>query len=236
MPMNLPNQITLGRLLLAAVFFAVLSTYSAGRGAEDAWKLSAAFCVFLAAALSDVLDGWLARRLRQVTAFGRVLDPVVDKVMVCGAFVFFSSDAFFDPARAVNVSGVAPWMVIVILLREFTVSVLRAFSESHGDSFAANWVGKLKMFVQSATVCVVLGVLAWFPQPLANLRVACVWLTVAVTAASCAAYLHRGRSLVFPPAGSRRPRSAPGAADAGSAAPSPAAAAARSASTRAASC
>lgn len=195
MSINVPNQITLARLLLTGVFFVLLSLYSAQHGARDAWKLEWAFWVFLLAALSDVVDGWLARLLRQVTAFGRVVDPIVDKVMVCGAFVFFASDVFYDPGCGQNLTGVAPWMVVVILLREFTVSAIRAFSEARGVDFAARWEGKLKMFVQSATVCVVLGVLAWYPQTLAWLRAACVWLTVAVTAWSILAYLKRGAGL-----------------------------------------
>ncbi|RMF81884.1 MAG: hypothetical protein D6744_06650, partial [Planctomycetota bacterium] len=108
--MSIPNQITLGRLVLAIGFFVLLSFFSAGRIAETHWVLSAAFWVFLVAALGDVLDGWLARRLNQVTTFGRVVDPVVDKVMICGAFIFFCSSNFVDPATQRNISGVAPWM------------------------------------------------------------------------------------------------------------------------------
>lgn len=196
MAISVPNQITLARLLLTGVFFALLSLYSVSRPG-DAWMLSAAFWVFLVAAISDVVDGWLARTLKQVTSFGRIVDPVVDKVMVCGAFVFFAGWQFHDAARGVNVTGVAPWMVVIILLREFAVSAIRSFSEAQGDDFAANWVGKLKMFVQSATVCVVLGVLAWHPVSLAWLRETCVWLTVIVTTASLLAYLGRARAILL---------------------------------------
>jgi len=201
MRINIPNQITLGRLVLAIVFFALLSFYSP---ADDGrrWILSACFWVFLIAALSDIVDGWLARTWKQVTSFGRICDPVVDKVMVCGAFVFFGSDLFYGPdpqnsQKLTNITGVQPWMVVVILLRELLVSAIRSFSEAHGTSFAATWVGKLKMFVQSAAVCVVLGVLAWYPDSLAWLRVACVWLTVVVTGLSIIAYLNRARLFVL---------------------------------------
>lgn len=195
MRMNVPNQITLGRLGLAIVFFVLLSLFSAERLAQDRWLLAAAFWVFLLAVVTDVIDGLLARAWRQETAFGRVLDPVVDKVIVCGAFLFLASDHFYDRARGVNISGVQPWMVVVILLRELLVSALRMHSESQGQSFAASWAGKLKMFVQSVTICVVLGHLAWYEQlePLARLF---VWLTVIVTLLSIASYLHRARLLL----------------------------------------
>jgi len=201
MRINVPNQITLGRLVLAILFFGLLSFYSPTAAGRQ-WILPACFWVFLVAAISDVVDGWLARTWKQVTSFGRICDPVVDKVMVCGAFAFFASDLFTtanpDHAdRLTNITGVQPWMVIVILLRELLVSAIRSFSEARGTSFGATWVGKLKMFIQSATVCVVLGVLAWFPQSLAWLRETCVWLTVIATGLSIVAYVRRARAFVL---------------------------------------
>lgn len=195
MNINIPNQITLARLAMALLFFALLGYYAPSP--ERAWLLDVCFWLFLVAALSDVLDGYLARTWGQVTAFGRVVDPVVDKVMVCGAFLYFASDLFHDPVSGRNLTGVAPWMVVLVLLRELLVSALRSFSEAQGNDFAANWIGKLKMFVQSATVCVVLGVLAWYPQTLSWLRVLCVWLTVIVTTMSIAGYLHRARGFIL---------------------------------------
>jgi len=196
MPINIPNQITLGRLALAIVFFGLLTSYSAG-SKDPSWVLPVSFWVFLIAALSDIVDGWLARSWNQVTAFGRVVDPVVDKVIVCGAFVFFAGGAFHDPQTGANVTGVAPWMVVLILLRELLVSAVRSFVESSGKSFAANWVGKAKMFVQSATACVILGSLAWFPETLSWLRVGCVWATVIITTMSIVTYLLRAKDVIL---------------------------------------
>lgn len=201
MRINLPNQITLARLALIVVFFALLTMYQAGADANRHWLLSVCFWIFLVCALGDVLDGYLARALGQVTAFGRVLDPVVDKVMVCGAFVYFAGSGFVAPGSGTNVTGVAPWMVVVVLAREFLVSAIRALSESSGASFAATWPGKLKMFVQSATVCIVLGVLAWY-EDLAfwrSVRIVAVWATVIVTAISALQYMYRARELVLSP-------------------------------------
>lgn len=126
-----------------------------------------------------------------------MVDPVVDKVMVCGAFIFFCGAPFYDPTTHTTTTGVAPWMAVVVLLRELFVSAIRAFSESQGADFSAVWVGKFKMTVQAATVCIVLGVLAWFEDTLAWLRITSVWLTVIVTALSIITYARRVRATVF---------------------------------------
>jgi len=196
MRVNIPNQITLGRLVLAIVFFVLLSFYSPADPGRQ-WLLSVCFWVVLVAVLSDMVDGWLARTWKQVTSFGRICDPVADKVVVCGAFVFFASGVFYDSETQQNVSGVQPWMVVLILVRELLVSAIRSFAEAQGTDFAAIWVGKAKMFVQSASVCVILGVLAWYPETLAWLRVLCVWVTVVVTALSIIAYVNRARAFVL---------------------------------------
>jgi CDP-diacylglycerol--glycerol-3-phosphate 3-phosphatidyltransferase len=196
MRVNIPNQITLGRLVLAIVYFGLLSLYSPA-DPQRHWLLTACFWIFLVAVLTDILDGWLARTWKQVTSFGRICDPVVDKVLVCGAFVFFASGVFYDAETERNISGVQPWMVVLILVRELLVSAIRSFAESQGTEFAAIWVGKAKMFVQSATVCVVLGVLAWYPDTLAWLRILCVWLTVVVTTLSIIAYVNRARAFIL---------------------------------------
>lgn len=196
MRINIPNQITLGRLLLAIVFFAVLSCYKP-LDPNGGWVLSASFWIFLVAVLSDILDGYLARTWKQVTSFGRICDPVVDKVIVCGAFVFFASELFHHPEKNVNLTGVQPWMVVLILVRELLVSAIRSYAESTGEEFAASWIGKAKMFVQSTCVCIILGVLAWYPDSLAWLRVAAVWTTVVVTAFSIIGYIQRARSFIL---------------------------------------
>jgi CDP-diacylglycerol--glycerol-3-phosphate 3-phosphatidyltransferase len=184
--------------LLTFVFFGLLTRYSAAKP-ETQWILATAFWIYLVAALTDLLDGYLARTWKQVTAFGRVMDPVVDKVMVCGAFVFFASSHFAANGR--NIAGVEAWIPVLILLREFLVSAIRSFSESHGVDFAANWVGKIKSFVQFTTVCVILGVLAWFENSLFFwwLRVVCIWATVIITAGSIIAYMQRAHAIVLSP-------------------------------------
>jgi CDP-diacylglycerol--glycerol-3-phosphate 3-phosphatidyltransferase len=195
MRINVPNQITLGRLVLAVLFFALLSWFDASHLDKQRWLLMVSFWVFLVAVVSDIVDGLIARMTDTVTSFGRVVDPVVDKVIVCGAFVLFASHHFWDGST--NITGVAPWMVLVILVRELLVSAVRAHAESAGVDFSASWSGKIKMLVQSVTVCVILGQLAWDLEGLAPVRVALVWLTVIVTALSAVSYVRRAQAFLL---------------------------------------
>lgn len=195
MRINLPNQITLARLALAVVFLALLSWFDAAKLAEQRWLLRVCFWIFLVAAVTDILDGLLARLMSSVTTFGRIVDPVVDKVIVAGAFILFGSHHFWDGGR--NITDVGPWMVVVIVARELLVSAVRTHSESEGREFGASWVGKLKMFVQSATVCVILGQLAWDIAALEPVRTGAVWVTVIITVASAVSYVHRARAFLL---------------------------------------
>ena len=112
--LNLPNQITIARLALAIVFFILLSQYS--QVVPKPWMLDLAATIFVLAAATDFLDGYLARKRGQVTALGRVLDPLVDKVLVCGAFILLAGRPFVD-ATGHNVTEVHAWMVVVIVGR-----------------------------------------------------------------------------------------------------------------------
>lgn len=195
MRINLPNQITIGRLVLAIVFFVFLADYRHGVS-PDYW-LDVTLIIFIVAAISDIVDGWLARRTGEVTSLGRVLDPFVDKVLVCGAYIFYAGPGFVN-GNGHNVTGVWPWMVVLIIARELLVSGLRGFSESQGQAFGANAIGKAKMVTQSVTACFILLVLGYFedvPAMMAAMRV-CVWVTVVVTALSLVAYLARSKHIL----------------------------------------
>ncbi|HPF38848.1 MAG TPA: CDP-diacylglycerol--glycerol-3-phosphate 3-phosphatidyltransferase [Phycisphaerae bacterium] len=151
MRMNLPNQITTARLFLSIGFLILLGVFDWARQSEQIWIMDTAFVVFVIAGLSDILDGHLARKHNQITAFGRILDPFVDKVLVIGAFVMFLGSNF-NTKEGVSASGMEAWMVIIIIARELLVSGLRGFSESQGKSYGANWWGKIKMLLQSITI------------------------------------------------------------------------------------
>jgi CDP-diacylglycerol--glycerol-3-phosphate 3-phosphatidyltransferase len=195
MKISIPNLITLGRLLLTLVVLLLLALFDAGSLESQRWLLLVCFWLCLAVAIGDALDGLVARWLHQETSFGRVIDPVVDKVMICGAFIFFASANFMHEGR--SITSVQPWMVIVIIMRELLVSGIRAHAESSGMDFGAAWAGKFKMFIQSVTVCLILGQLGWKLEGLAPLRVVCIWLTVIVTALSIVAYVRRAHAFLL---------------------------------------
>ncbi len=192
--MNLPNQITVGRFIVSIVFLALMAGYEYEGGDGQLWMLDAAFWLFVVAALSDVLDGYLARKQNQVTSFGRILDPFVDKILVCGAFILLLGCGFVD-GQGRNVTGVAGWMVVVILSRELLVSGLRGFNEATGRPFAANIWGKAKMVVQCVTVPVIIqSVGRWRDiEWIMTARTALIWATIVVTVLSVWAYLVASR-------------------------------------------
>ncbi len=195
MKINLPNQITLSRLVVAIGFFALLAQYSIGASPA---LLYVCLAMFLVAAISDYLDGYYARKRDEVTALGRILDPFVDKVLVCGAFVLLAGPAF-SKGNGANVAGLESWMVVVILGRELLVTGLRGFSESRGVRFGAEFVGKAKMWIQTITVSVLLLTVAIFGgdggATVEIVQRSFVWLTVVVTAASLLTYLIKARDI-----------------------------------------
>lgn len=197
MRINLPNRITLFRLFLAIIFFATLAQYS--QLEPNAALLYVCLIMFLVAAVTDSLDGYFARKQNQVTALGRVLDPFVDKVLVCGAFIFLAGPSFCAE-QGQNITGLQPWMVVVVLGRELLVTALRGFSEARGVRFGSEFVGKAKLWIQTITVSVLLLTVARFSSaggPNVDLvRSVFVWLTVVVTAASLAPYLIKARSIL----------------------------------------
>ncbi len=202
---HVPNAITGSRLLLAAGFFVLLGLYQhEGRG--DPLLLNLAFGVYVVALVSDFFDGYLARRWHVEGAFGRVVDPFVDKVLVLGSFIFFAGSNFVVQETATRVvqtiSGVRPWMVVLILARELLVTSLRGIGEAGGSNFGAAYVGKVKMVVQSTTIMVILVYVNYFQSKPDDVRVpaqwvrdVCIWATVIFTLYSGATYVRRGVAL-----------------------------------------
>ena len=132
--MNLPNGITIFRIALIPIFVALFST---GGQAGAAWSIG----IFLFAAITDLLDGYIARRWRQVTRLGELLDPVADKLLIVSALILL-----------VRYRGVAPWIAIIIIGRESLVSALRAVAYRQGIVIAAEGHGKLKFVFQVAAI------------------------------------------------------------------------------------
>ena len=199
----LPNLITSVRFLLALVFCVLLENYQHTKDGPRV-LLDVAFSIFVFTAVTDILDGYLARRWNQESTFGRILDPLVDKVLVIGAFLYLASDHFavVENGRMVNASHVAVWMVVLILIRELLVTGLRGFSEAQGLAFRATIPGKLKMFVQ----CWAAGATMMITSHLSDLgdsaqvfwsrvRTLSLWAMVLVTFFSMLVYVARARVL-----------------------------------------
>jgi CDP-diacylglycerol--glycerol-3-phosphate 3-phosphatidyltransferase len=157
---RIPNAITMLRILIAGAFFAVLGGY---RYPDQGilWG-NVAIALFVIAAITDFLDGYLARKWDVVSMFGRLMDPFCDKVLVLGAFVYlagtrFSVESWVESDKLFTMaSGVYPWMVVAIIARELLVTSIRDVLESMGHSGGAKWAGKAKMILQSVAVPIVL--------------------------------------------------------------------------------
>lgn len=134
---NVPNLLSLSRIPLTAVLCWVI--------AVEWWTV--ALVTFAVAAFTDWLDGWWARKFNQLTAVGRALDPLTDKVLIASAFIFLIP---------VIDAGIHPWMVAVVVVREVLITGLRGMVEATGRKFGADWFGKLKTVLQCA---VLIGVL-----------------------------------------------------------------------------
>lgn len=195
---HIPNQLTLLRLALAAGFFVCLGTYDIRHQSDTGapWQLYLAIALFVVAAATDALDGFLARRWRVVSKFGRVVDPFADKILILGGFIFLAGPNFSLDSGSLS-TGVYPWMVAVILARELLVTTIRGAYEAEGVDFSANIWGKLKMVLQSIAIPAVIWVVAqnqFDAQPrhwTAWLRDAVVYATVGVTVLSGVPYITR---------------------------------------------
>jgi CDP-diacylglycerol--glycerol-3-phosphate 3-phosphatidyltransferase len=184
---NLPNQLTAGRFVLALVLFALI--------AGEAWLWC--LVVFIAAAVTDYLDGYFARIHNLSSTLGRNLDPLVDKVLICGAYIFLLPLGTREGER-----WLLPWMVTVVVARELIITSLRSFLETQNARFGADWLGKLKMGLQCAALIAIFVALAapdWLSFGEAFFRLArdvCIYGMLAATTLSGLQYLWRAASLL----------------------------------------
>jgi CDP-diacylglycerol--glycerol-3-phosphate 3-phosphatidyltransferase len=135
--LNIPNQLTAARLALSIAVFVLIPLQ----------LYFPALVVFALAAGTDWIDGWWARTYKQVTKLGRVFDPFVDKILICGTFIFLAAENDRDKD-----SGIYAWMAVVVMGREMLVTVLRTMVEQSGGDFSAKMAGKLKMVFQCLAV------------------------------------------------------------------------------------
>ena len=172
--LNVPNLLTLARLVLSVLVFVLIGVR---------WFVPA-MITFIIAASTDWIDGYYARKYGQVTKLGRIFDPFVDKIIICGSFIFLAA----EPR-----SGIASWMAVLVVAREMLVTGLRSFIEQSGSDFSANMSGKLKMVFQCLAVVASLAILmnssantpVWFERAVA----AAVWLAVLSTIQSGTVYI-----------------------------------------------
>lgn len=169
---NVPNSLSMARLVLA-VAVGILIEYQ---------QFTAAWITFIIAASTDFVDGYWARRFNQVTKLGRILDPFVDKIIITAAMVALVG---------VPTSGVAAWMVTVIIGRELLVTSLRGMVEGRGGDFSARWLGKWKMLFQCVAVvaCLMLASSTQPPHWLWWTARVSLWLAVVMTIASGVDYI-----------------------------------------------
>ena len=191
--MNLPNKLTVSRLVLTLAFLFALFI-------EFPWNKTVALLLFSAASITDWLDGAIARSRNLITDFGKLMDPLADKILVCSAFI-----AFIQPGY------IAAWIVILIVARELAITGLRLLAASKNVVLAAEGYGKHKTIWQLITIIAILANVSHPEQGLvgqvifgwsllgkpwvAQLVVISTWITVALTLLSGWLYVWRNRRL-----------------------------------------
>ena len=174
--MNLPNNLTVLRVVLIP-FFVVFMLVDI-LGAYDKWI---ALAIFVVASLTDLLDGKIARKYNLVTNFGKFMDPLADKMLVCSALICLTA---LDKLPA--------WITIVIICRDFVISGFRLVAADNGVVIAASYWGKYKTTFQMIMVCLLIADLA----PLALVTTIVTWIAVILTIVSLVDYLVKNRSVL----------------------------------------
>jgi CDP-diacylglycerol--glycerol-3-phosphate 3-phosphatidyltransferase len=184
--MNLPNSLTVTRIFLVPLLVVVLLTKFEGRQILGVPKEYVGAAIFALASLTDWLDGYLARRRKQITPLGQVIDPLADKLLTSAALI---SLVQMDLAQS--------WMVAVIIGREFAVTTLRSLAYARGVAMPASPLGKIKMVAQvSAILALILGDV-YLPGFLVIGRAA-LWIVVVTALLSGADYFRRFSGLRNP--------------------------------------
>lgn len=178
MPLNLPNLLTWLRILLIPLMAGVFYLPDGWVTPSDANVFAAAF--FGVAALTDWLDGWLARKLGQTSAFGAFLDPVADKLMVAAALIVL-----------IDIDRVAPLIGLIIIGREITISALREWMAKAGKSasVAVSFVGKLKTTAQMVAIVLLLYFKPYYGVPIPQIGTLLIWIAALLTLVSMVYYL-----------------------------------------------
>jgi CDP-diacylglycerol--glycerol-3-phosphate 3-phosphatidyltransferase len=183
--LNLPNSITMSRIVMIPLLLWILSPHFPWRGPHGEQEILASI-LFILASITDGLDGYLARKRSQITTMGMLLDPIADKIMVTGALIALV---------AYNPEVVKVWIAVVIIGREFLISGLRSIASSEGFTIQASDLGKLKTVLQIITVVSAILAHHWdqwqfgdLVIPVRWIAVAAIYFTVAVSIISAVDY------------------------------------------------
>ena len=175
--MNLPNKLTVLRVIMIPFFVAAL-LYDGGANQNMRYVAAA---IFIIASLTDMLDGKIARKYNLVTNFGKFMDPLADKLLVCSALICL-----------IELNALPAWMVIIIISREFIISGFRLIASDNGVVIAASYWGKFKTtFQMVSVVLLILDIPA-----LAFVTTICVWIALVLTIVSLVDYIYKNHKIL----------------------------------------
>ena len=187
--MNLPNKLTIFRVILIVPFVVLLLGGNAGWFGNNVLIPNvAALVIFIVASLTDLADGKIARKYNLVTNFGKFMDPLADKLLVCSALI-----------ALVEMGRIPSWVVIIIIAREFIISGFRLIASDNGVVIAASYWGKFKTTFQMVMVCLMLvnvpGGISWWPW-LNVLTQVIMWIALVLTVVSLVDYLIKNKGVL----------------------------------------
>ena len=176
--MNLPNKLTIFRVILIVPFIILLLGGQAGWFGDNTFV---ALAIFIIASLTDLIDGKIARKYNLITDFGKFMDPLADKLLVCSAMI-----------ALIEMNRIPSWVVIIIIAREFIISGFRLIASDNGVVIAASYWGKFKTTFQMVMICLMI---ANFPQ-LQILTDIIMWIALILTVVSLIDYLVKNKDVM----------------------------------------
>lgn len=173
--MNLPNKLTLFRVILIPFFIAALLIKAIP------YNDFVALGIFIVASLTDMLDGKIARKYNLVTNFGKFMDPLADKLLVCSALICL-----------IELDRISSWMVIIIIAREFIISGFRLIASDNGVVIAASYWGKFKTVFQMIAVCLMIANI----EALSIITLIVLWIAIILTIVSLIDYIVKNKNVL----------------------------------------
>ena len=174
--MNLPNKLTTFRVILIPFFVFFLLTDLVG-----VWGKWIALAIFIVASLTDFLDGYLARKYNLVTNFGKFMDPLADKLLVCSAMICL-----------IEKGAIPSWIVTIIIAREFIISGFRLIASDNGVVIAASYWGKFKTVFQMVMICLMIADIS----QIAIVTTVVMYIALALTIISLVDYLIKNKDVM----------------------------------------